>query len=102
VASFDDGSLHIDFDLKGVTLEGRVVDLRPKDFGVLTVLVRHQGVTLSLERLVELAAWEDQSWLSRDRMKYSLARLKHDLGWGADGPIETVRGVGWRFRSTSG
>ena len=81
---------------------GETVDLRPRDYDVLTVLISHRGQALSPEQLIDLAAWDERSWAARDRMKYALARLKHDLDWTEPNcPIETIRGVGYRYRSPS-
>jgi DNA-binding response OmpR family regulator len=97
----DDGSLFVDFDKRRVAVDGKTVDLRPRDFDVLTVLISHRGQALSSEQLIDLA-WDDRSWVARDRMRYALARLKYDLGWtGQNGPIETIRGVGYRYCSPS-
>jgi DNA-binding response OmpR family regulator len=93
VACYDDGRLYVDFDKQRMAIEGKTVHLRPRDYDVLIVLISHQGEALSPEQLIDLAAWDDRSWLARDRMKYALARLKHDLG--------STRGVGYRFRSPS-
>jgi DNA-binding response OmpR family regulator len=101
VTCYDDGSLRIDLDKRQVSIAGKTVNLRPRDYDVLRVLVTHRGQPLSPEQLADLA-WEDRTWVARDRMKYSVARLKCELGWtDSDGPIEKVRGVGFRYRTTS-
>ncbi len=102
VACYDDGSLYVDFHQRRVAIEGKTVDLRPRDYDVLTVLISNRGQALSPEQLIDLAAWDDRGPVHRDRMKYALARLKHDLGWTeSDGPIESIRGVGYRYCSPS-
>ena len=102
VACYDDGRICVDSDKKRVAIEGKNVALRSRDYEVLVVLISHQGEALSPEQLTDLAAWDDRSWVARDRMKYALARLKHDLGWTEpNGPIETIQGVGYRYRSPS-
>lgn len=101
MACYDDGCLCIDLDKRQVSIQGKTVYLRPRDYDVLRVLVAHRDQTLSPEQLADLA-WEDRTWVSRDRLKYSVARLKYELGWtDSDGPIEKVRGVGFRYRSPS-
>ena len=63
---------------------------------------RSSNEILSPEQRIDLAAWDDRSWVAHDRMKYALARLKHDLGWTEpNGPIKTIRGVGYRYRAPS-
>lgn len=98
VASYDDGYLYIDFDKRRVAIEGKTVDMRSREYDVLAVLVRHQGQAHSPEQLIDLAGWDERSWVARDRMKYAVARLKHDLGWTEPNcPIETIRKVGYRY-----
>src|ERR1700684_782851 len=67
---------------------------------LLATLVRHQGQVLSSDQLIELA-WDDPSGLAPSRVKYAVLRLRRKLGWGDqdDGPIETVRGFGYRYRA---
>ena len=73
----------------------------PQDAGnVLATLVRHQGQVLSSDQLIELA-WDDPIGLAPSRVKYAVLRLRRKLGWGDhdEGPIETVRGFGYRYRA---
>jgi len=67
---------------------------------ILATLARHQGQVLSSDQLIELA-WDDPSGLAPSRVKYAVLRLRRKLGWdeGDEGPIETVRGFGYRYRS---
>ena len=103
MACYQDANLWVDFEKRQVATEGKTVDLRPRDYDLLTVLISHRGQALGPEQLIELASWDDRGLVARDRVKYTLARLKHDLGWTEpNGPIETIRGVGFRYRSPSG
>ena len=102
MASFDDGTVHIDFDYRQVTVDGKPVDLTPTLYELLTAFVRHQGQVLSPERLIELA-WDDPpNGLSAARVEYVVHRLRRKLWWdrlGNDGsPLETVPGHGFRWR----
>ena len=100
VTAFDDGTLHIDFAQQEVAVDGRVVIFTPTEYRLLATLTRHQGQVLSPDQLIELA-WDDPSGLATSRVKYAVLRLRRKLGWGEgdDGPIETVRGFGYRYRS---
>ncbi len=127
VTTFDDGTLHIDYAQREVTIDGSSVVLTPTEYRLLTTLTRHQGQVLSADQLIELA-WDDPSGLAPSRVKYAVLRLRRKLGWddggedagdeadddGAGGtpakpgnaqagpsPIETVRGFGYRYRSRS-
>ena len=100
VTTFDDGSLHIDYAHHEVTVDRQVVIFTPTEYRLLATLTRHQGQVLSPDQLIELA-WDDPSGLAPTRVKYAVLRLRRKLGWGEgdDGPIETVRGFGYRYRS---
>jgi DNA-binding response OmpR family regulator len=100
VTTFDDGSLHIDYAHHEVTVDRQVVIFTPTEYRLLATLTRHQGQVLSPDQLIELA-WDDPSGLAPTRVKYAVLRLRRKLGWdeGDDGPIETVRGFGYRYRS---
>jgi DNA-binding response OmpR family regulator len=100
VTTFDDGTLHIDFAHQEVTVDGDHVVLTPTEYRLLATLARHQGQVLSSDQLIELA-WDDPSGLAPSRVKYAVLRLRRKLGWDEreDGPIETVRGFGYRYRA---
>jgi DNA-binding response OmpR family regulator len=100
VTAFDDGTLHIDYAHQEVAVDAQVIILTPTEYRLLATLTRHQGQVLSPDQLIELA-WDDPSGLAPTRVKYAVLRLRRKLGWGEgdDGPIETVRGFGYRYRS---
>ena len=100
VTTFDDGTLHIDFAHQEVTVDGQTIILTPTEYRLLATLARHQGQVLSSDQLIELA-WDDPSGLAPSRVKYAVLRLRRKLGWdeGDEGPIETVRGFGYRYRA---
>jgi DNA-binding response OmpR family regulator len=100
IVSFEDGSIRVDFSESLVTVDGVPVVLTPTEYRLLATLVRHQGQVLSSDQLIELA-WDDPSGLAPSRVKYAVLRLRRKLGWGDhdDGPIETVRGFGYRYRA---
>ena len=95
MTDFDDGTLHVDFVHREVTFDRKPVDLNPADYRLLATLVRHQGQVLSPEKLIELAL----NGLSPGRVKYAVWVLRNKLGWDEIGPIETVEGYGYRYRS---
>jgi DNA-binding response OmpR family regulator len=100
VTTFDDGTLHIDYAHQEVAVDGTTIILTPTEYRLLATLTRHQGQVLSSDQLIELA-WDDPSGLAPTRVKYAVLRLRRKLGWGEgdEGPIETVRGFGYRYRA---
>ncbi len=100
VTTFEDGQVHVDFAHQEVSIDGAPVVLTPTEYRLLATLVRHQGQVLSSDQLIELA-WDDPSGLAPSRVKYAVLRLRRKLGWGEqdEGPIETVRGFGYRYKA---
>jgi DNA-binding response OmpR family regulator len=95
---YDDGYLTIDFAQRLVLVEGRGVSLTPLEFKLLATFVRHPNHVLSRDQLLELV-WGDPYGVSGDQVKIYVGYLRRKLGEGAEGgPIETVRGFGYRYR----
>jgi DNA-binding response OmpR family regulator len=65
--------------------------------------MRNRGSVLSTEQLLH-QAWRDPTATGPDRVKFAVLRLRRKLGWerAGDGPIETVRGFGYRFKVSTG
>jgi len=89
------GNVRIDPERHEVTIGDRAVDLRPKEFELLTTLARNPGVVFDRERLLKLAWGYDfygdsrtvdvhVTWL-REKLRDSSAR------------IQTVWGVGYKL-----
>ena len=96
--SYCRGDVIIDIDAHRIEVAGRGVDLTPTEFRLLETLMDHRGQVLSPEQLLQLA-WRDPTATGPDRVKFTVLRLRRKLGWSGagDGPIETVRGFGYRF-----
>jgi DNA-binding response OmpR family regulator len=98
--AYADDLLEIDFGQHSVTANGRPVELTPLEFRLLGAFVRHPDQVLSHEQLLELV-WGEPGARSRDQVKLYVGylRRKLDEASGAKAPIETVRGVGYRYVS---
>jgi len=96
---YDDGAVRIDFLARLVSKGADEIELTPTEFRLLGVLVRHKGQVLSHDQLLRLG-WNDPTSTGPDRVKFAVLRLRRKMGWeDADaGPIEAVRGVGYRYR----
>ncbi len=96
--SFDDGPLHIDYVGRRVEQDGEIVQLTRTEFNLIWVLTMHKGQVLSPDQLIE-RAWLDPSGLAPGKVKFAIRRLREAMGWDRDlGPLETVRGFGYRYR----
>jgi DNA-binding response OmpR family regulator len=91
------GALQVDVRARRATLDGTELELTPKEFDLLAALARDPGAAVSRRRLLE-EVW-DTSWFGSSKTidvhVASLRRKLGDPGW-----IETVRGVGFRLRTT--
>ncbi|XVS62130.1 response regulator transcription factor [Actinosynnema sp. CA-299493] len=86
--------VRLDVADRTVTRDGRPVDLSPKEFTVLAVLLRARGAVLSPERLLELA-WDEHADPFTNAVRVAMSKLRAKLG---DPPvIETVPGAGYRL-----
>ncbi len=94
---YDDGRLQVRFAEREVLADGKSAVLTPIEFRLLAALVHHVGQVLSAQQLLE-QAWNDPLAIGPDRVKFSILRLRQKLGWRSpDGPIEAVRGFGYRY-----
>jgi DNA-binding response OmpR family regulator len=75
------------------TRAGRLLDLTPKEFAVLEVLLAAQGAVVSPAELVE-KAWDEQLDPLSNTVRMTVMTLRRKLG---DPPlVATVRGSGYR------
>ncbi len=93
----DDGTVRIDHATRLVTVGSREIQLTPIEFRLLNTFVRHPGQVLTADQLLD-HAWGDPTGTGPDRVKFAVLRLRRQLGWTGDGPIEAVRGFGYRYR----
>ncbi|WP_079125438.1 response regulator transcription factor [Streptomyces lushanensis] len=88
------GALRIDTESRKVTLGGRLLDLTPKEFNLLYLLVSNPGDIIPREQLMQ-EVWAG-SW-SRRTLDTHVCSLRHKLG--SNDWILTVRGVGFQIGS---
>ncbi len=89
------GTLRIEPRRREVTVGGRQVELRAREFDLLAALARDPGVVLTRETLLEDVWGTDFPGETRT-VDVHVSELRKKLG--PDGPaIESVRGVGYRL-----
>jgi DNA-binding response OmpR family regulator len=87
------GDLTLDPASRVVTRAGRRIDLSPKEFGVLEVLLGADGRAVSSEELLE-RVWDENADPFTNSVRMTLVGLRRKLG---DPPVvKTVTGVGYR------
>ncbi|MFE5615376.1 response regulator transcription factor [Streptomyces sp. NPDC056470] len=75
-----------------VTRDGRALDLSPKEFAVLQILLEADGATVSAEELLE-RAWDVHTDPFTGAVRVCMSKLRGKLG--EPGLIRTVQGVGY-------
>ena len=83
----------VDLTAREAAVAGTRVDLTLKEFDLLACFVRHPGVVLSRERLLELV-WDLEFPGGTRTVDQHVAQLRAKLGGALT--IETVRGIGYK------
>jgi len=86
----------VDRERHRVTIEDRPLDLTPSEFGLLEALIRQPGRVFSRSELIDAALGGDSLVLERT-IDVHVRSLRKKLGQHAV-LVETVRGIGYRFR----
>jgi DNA-binding response OmpR family regulator len=96
------GDLAVDPRRRAVTLHGSPVLLTVIEFDLLATLIREPGVVLTRQQLLD-RAWGADYFGDEHVVDVHLANLRRKLGDDAARPtfIETVRGVGYRFKEAT-
>jgi DNA-binding response OmpR family regulator len=89
------GALEVDTAQRRATRDGRTLDLSPKEFGVLELLLASAGRVVSAEELLD-RVWDDRADPFTQAVKVTVSRLRTKLG--APTIIETVPKSGYRIR----
>jgi DNA-binding response OmpR family regulator len=89
------GAIVLDEAAHRVTVNGATVDLSPREFSLLEVLLRHAGQTLTRDQLLD-HAWPFSVAVTPNAVDAYIHYLRTKLG-AAGSQVETVRGVGYRL-----
>lgn len=95
---FGDGAFSIDLAAHSVEVDGRAVELTPREFQLLAALTHHAGRVVPTAELVK-QAWGLKDRDAIDNIKPYIHYLRKKLEVDPASPqwILTVRGVGYRF-----
>jgi two-component system, OmpR family, alkaline phosphatase synthesis response regulator PhoP len=93
-----DGALRIDVGARRAEVAGHEIALTRKEFDLLVELIRRRGRVLTRERLLETVWGYDYPGETRT-VDVHVRRLRQKLGSPVDACVETVVGVGYRYRS---
>jgi DNA-binding response OmpR family regulator len=88
------GDLAVDPAKRQASRGGRVLDLGPKEFGVLELLLAAQGRVVPAEEILE-RVWDEMADPFTSAVKVTMSRLRRKLG---DPPlIQTIAQAGYRI-----
>lgn len=88
-------NMRIDPLTRYVCYNGREIDLTKREFDLLHLLATHAGQVLTHEQIRRHVWGDDFVGDESNAIPISMSRLRQKL---EDAPIETVRGVGYRFK----
>ncbi len=89
------GDISLDLDRRETYVNGEPVELRTKDFDLLSALVQHPRIVFTREKLLQIVWGYDFAGETRT-VDVHVAHLRKKLA-GAKTEIETVTGVGYKL-----
>jgi DNA-binding response OmpR family regulator len=84
----------VDLLSRSVKVDNKEIDLSPKEFELLEVLIKNQNIALSRDKLLELAWGYDYGGETRT-VDTHIQKLRSKLGW--DNHIKTLFKLGYRL-----
>ncbi|MCU1452318.1 MAG: DNA-binding response regulator [Acidimicrobiales bacterium] len=92
------GDVCLDREARRVYVDGEEVQLRAKEFDLLTLLMSEAGAAITRERIMS-EVWDENWWGSTKTLDMHISTLRRKLNDPVDAPrrIVTLRGVGYRF-----
>lgn len=93
-----EGPIRVDVEAHRATLDGQELNLTPKEFELLVLLMSDVGRVVTRQRIMS-EVWSDEWYGNTRSLDVHLSALRKKLGDPSDHPrfISTVRGVGFRF-----
>ena len=89
------GGLIVDFTGRLVTIDGKRVDMSPREYDLFFFLVKNRGIALSREKLIN-EVWGYDFFGDDRTIDTHIKQLRKILGPYSK-CISTLRGVGYRF-----
>jgi Response regulators consisting of a CheY-like receiver domain and a winged-helix DNA-binding domain len=91
---FKTPDITVDFKSRTVTKDNKRIEITPKEFDLLEILIINRNIALSREKLLELAWGYDYMGETRT-VDSHIQRLRMKLGW--ENVIKTVYKLGYRL-----
>ena len=98
--AYNVGALHIDFNKRLVTLDGKEVKLTQTEYNIVTVLAHHAGKVMTYSTIIR-AVWGSTDEGSVKKLQVNMANIRKKLGerTGERKYISNELGVGYRMLS---
>ncbi len=91
------GGLEVDFTARMVTVDGREINMTPKEYDLLFYMVRNRGIALTREKLIT-EVWGYDYYGDDRTLDTHIKLLRSSLG-DYRTHLVTLRGVGYRFEA---
>ena len=89
------GNLEVNFSSHYIKIDNNIINVTPKEFEILTYLIKNKEIAISREQLLS-SVW-GYDFFGEDRtVDTHIKMLRNSLGKYRD-HIKTVRGIGYRF-----
>ena len=95
IIELDDGGLRVDLTARIVCIDGKRVEMSPKEYDLFFYLLTNKNIALSREKLIS-EVWGYDFYGDARTLDTHIKLLRKSLGRYAD-RIVTLRGVGYRF-----
>ncbi len=92
------GDIEIDIPKHNVKIAGEPVNLTNLEFNILTLLAENPGKVFTRDELLK-NAWGEETTTADKAVDVHITWLRQKLGLSGD-LIETIRGIGYRFKDT--
>lgn len=81
-----------------VTINGSAIELRPREFDLLAVLMENRGRPMSRQALLQ-KVWGEDEYIDQNTVDVHVRRLREKIEVDPGSPIYviTIRGVGYKF-----
>jgi DNA-binding response OmpR family regulator len=99
---FSADGLVIDFEIRQVWLQGKLIELTPTEYNLLAYMARHPRMVLTYRQLIT-NIWEGREEVTRHGLFVHVSRLRNKIEIDSDEPrfIVTRWGIGYIFMPAS-
>jgi two-component system OmpR family response regulator len=93
--SFRYGDIHINLLTQRVTRADKAINLSPREFALLVMLIKYQDVIFSRKQILD-EIWEGSDFVDPNIVDQYVSYVRKKMDVGTTSVIETIRGVGYR------